>query len=112
MAEREAARWPPFGRLAVLRASSTTPDGAMEFLAAARAQAPDTGSSDRAVRVLGPVQATMARRAGRYYAQLLVECTERASLHRFIQEWLPLIEPLARARRVRYALDVDHIDIQ
>jgi primosomal protein N' (replication factor Y) len=110
LAEREAARWPPFGRLALLRASSTSAQGAMEFLSAARALAPP--SLQPLVRLLGPVPATMARRAGRYHAQLLIESAERVPLHRFIDEWLPHIERLGRARRVRYVLDVDPIDIQ
>jgi primosomal protein N' (replication factor Y) len=110
LAEREAARWPPFGRLALLRASSTTSEGALEFLSAVRALAPD--SSHGLVRVLGPVPANMTRRAGRYYAQLLIESAERVPLHRFIAEWLDDIEQLARTRRVRYVLDVDPIDIQ
>ena len=108
MLEREAARWPPFGRLAVLRASSRASNGALEFLAAARQLAPGT----REVRLLGPVAAAMARRADRYHAQLLIESAERGPLHRFIDDWLPQVETLARARRVRYALDVDPIDIQ
>jgi primosomal protein N' (replication factor Y) (superfamily II helicase) len=108
MLEREAARWPPFGRLAVLRASTRASNGALEFLAAARQLAPAT----RAVRLLGPVAASMARRADRYHAQLLIESAERGPLHRFIDDWLPQVESLARARRVRYALDVDPIDIQ
>ena len=112
LAERAAARWPPFGRVALLRASSASSNGALEFLAAARAQAPGTSATEREVRVLGPVPATMARRAGRHYAQLLIECGERAALHRYIDDWLPQIERLARLRRVRYALDVDPIDIQ
>ncbi len=63
------------------------------------------------MRLLGPVAATLARRAGRYYAQLLIESPERGALHRFIDAWLPAVETLARAQRVRYALDVDPIDI-
>ncbi len=106
--ERAAASWPPFGRLAVLRASSRSSDGALSFLAAARREAPAPGT----VRLLGPVAAAMARRAERYYAQLLIESAERGPLHRFIHDWLPRVEALARARRVRYALDVDPIDIQ
>jgi primosomal protein N' (replication factor Y) len=110
LAEREAARWPPFGRLVLLRASSRSEQGAMEFLSAARALAPP--SLQPPVRLLGPVPATMARRAGRYYAQLLIESADRAPLHRFIDEWLPHIDRLGRARHVRYVLDVDPIDIQ
>jgi primosomal protein N' (replication factor Y) (superfamily II helicase) len=108
LVEREAARWPPFGRLAVLRASTRSSGGALEFLAAAKKLSPAT----REVRLLGPVAAAMARRAERYHAQLLIECADRGPLHRFIDDWLPQVETLARAQRVRYALDVDPIDIQ
>lgn len=106
--ERAAAQWPPFGRLALLRASALSPEAALEFLSAARAAAPELA----AVRLLGPVAASMARRAGRYYAQLLLESRERSALHRLLDQWLPLVGALPQARRVRYALDVDPIDIQ
>jgi primosomal protein N' (replication factor Y) len=106
--EREAARWPPFGRLAVLRASTRSSGGALQFLAAARQASP----AARDVRLLGPVAASMARRADRYHAQLLIESADRGPLHRFIDDWLPQVETLARTHRVRYALDVDPIDIQ
>jgi len=108
LVEREAARWPPFGRLAVLRASSRSSDGALEFLAAAKRSSP----AARDVRVLGPVAASMARRAERYHAQLLIESADRGPLHRFIDDWLPQVETLARTHRVRYVLDVDPIEIQ
>ncbi len=127
LAERQAARWPPFTRLAVLRASTRSSEGALQFLAAARAAAepaaagkpaakPATSERSSAmpppqVRLLGPVAAAMARRADRYHAQLLLESSERAALHRFIDAWLPAVQTLARARRVRYALDVDPLDI-
>ena len=91
-----------------MRASTRSSDGALAFLAAARAAAPRL----RAVRLLGPVAAALARRAGRHYAQLLLESGERGALHRFIDAWLPELERLARAHRVRYALDVDPLDIQ
>ena len=106
--ERAAAQWPPFGRLALLRASALSPEAALEFLSAARTIAPE----EHAVRLLGPVAAGMARRAGRYYAQLLLESRDRAALHRLLDQWLPLVGALPQARRVRYALDVDPIDIQ
>jgi len=106
--ERAAARWPPFGRLAVLRASTRSSGGALQFLAAARQASP----AARDVRLLGPVAASMARRADRYHAQLLIESADRGPLHRFIDDWLPQVETLARTHRVRYALDVDPIDIQ
>lgn len=106
--EREAAGWPPFGRLALLRASATRAEAALDFLRAARTAAPEAPE----VRLLGPVAANMARRAGRFYAQLLLESRERGTLHRLLDAWLPRVGALPESRRVRYALDVDPLDIQ
>jgi primosomal protein N' (replication factor Y) len=101
--ERAAASWPPYGRLALLRASGLQPQHAVQFLSAARAGAVATPG----VKLQGPVPAAMVRRAGRYYAQLLVESAERPLLQRFLADWLPQVETLPAARNVRWALDVD-----
>jgi primosomal protein N' (replication factor Y) len=53
----------------------------------------------------------MSKRAGRYHAQLLIEGTDRSSLHHFLESWLPAVEQLQSARRVRWALDVDPIEL-
>jgi primosomal protein N' (replication factor Y) len=53
----------------------------------------------------------MARRADRHHAQVLLESADRTSLHRFLQEWVPIIETLPTARRVRWALDVDPLEL-
>jgi len=107
--ERHSAAWPPFSRLAALRASAPQAQTTLEFLQAARAagEALDAGR----VRLLGPAPAAMARRADRHHAQLLLESGERASLHRFLQQWVPVIETLPTARRVRWALDVDPLEL-
>jgi primosomal protein N' (replication factor Y) len=106
--ERAAARWPPFSRLALLRASAPAAAQAMEFLNAAR----ECAGAHPGARLLGPVSATMARRAGRHHAQLLIEHAGRGGLHHFLDLWLPAVERLPSARRVRWALDVDPLDIQ
>jgi primosomal protein N' (replication factor Y) len=53
----------------------------------------------------------MSKRAGRYHAQLLIEGADRSSLHHFLDSWLPAVEQLQSARRVRWALDVDPIEL-
>ncbi|HEX4648061.1 MAG TPA: primosomal protein N' [Steroidobacteraceae bacterium] len=106
--ERKQAAWPPFSRLAAVRDSAPTAEAALDFLAAARNLA---ARPPRGVRLLGPVPAAMARRAGRYHAQLLVESSERARLHGFLDAWLPEVERLKSARRVRWSLDVDPIEL-
>ena len=108
LTERAQASWPPFARLAALRDSARTAEAALAFLTEARklATAPPRG-----VRLLGPVPAAMARRAGRYHAQLLVESPERARLHEFLDAWLPEVEQLKSARAVRWSLDVDPLEL-
>jgi primosomal protein N' (replication factor Y) (superfamily II helicase) len=108
LAERSQASWPPFSRLAAVRDSAKTADGALEFLTEARKLA---GNPPRGLRLLGPVPAAMSRRAGRFHAQLLIEGTGRSGLHQFLDSWLPVIEQLPSARRVRWALDVDPIEL-
>nr|PZN76023.1 MAG: primosomal protein N' [Pseudomonadota bacterium] len=107
LAERAQASWPPYCRLAAVRTSARNAQDAITFLEEARAVA----QVPKNVRILGPAPAAMARRAGRYHAQLLVESPDRTALHRFLDAWLPQIEQLRSSRRVRWALDVDPIEL-
>jgi len=107
LAERRAAAWPPFSRLAAVRDSAHTAAAALAFLTEARALA----EGGHGVHLLGPVPAAMAKRAGRHHAQLLIESRERGGLHRFLEAWLPRVQSLPSARQVRWALDVDPIEL-
>lgn len=106
--ERSLSGWPPFSRLAALRDSAPTREAALGFLSAARALVP---RAPRGVRLLGPVPAAMAKRAGRYHAQLLIESADRTRLHAFLDAWLPEVEGLKGARAVRWSLDVDPLEL-
>src|ERR1700722_1844844 len=105
--EREQARWPPYSRLAAVRDSAKSAAAALAFLTDARqlARLPPR------VRLFGPVPAAMAKRAGRYHAQLLIESADRGALHRFLERWVSEIEQLPSSRRVRWALDVDPLEL-
>jgi primosomal protein N' (replication factor Y) len=106
--ERAQAAWPPYSRLAALRASARSAEAALAFLAAARAL---VRRAPAGVRLLGPVPAAMAKRAGRYHAQLLVESRERSQLHGFLDAWLPQVEQQRSARALRWSLDVDPLEL-
>ena len=133
--ERRHAAWPPYSRLAALRVSAQRAEQAIDFLERARdaaeallgglpaaaagaranaaptARGHDPGRVHSAVRLLGPAPAAMARRANRHHAQLLLESSERAALHQLLDRWLPQLEALPEARRVRWALDVDPLEL-
>ena len=106
--ERAQAAWPPFSRLAALRDSAASAADALGFLQEARRLA---GAAPRGVRLLGPVPAALAKRAGRYHAQLLIEGSERARLHAFLDAWLPQVEELRSGRALRWSLDVDPLEL-
>lgn len=109
--EREAAGWPPYSRLALIRASAHKRELALEFLGrAARAAAELLAGSD-AVRMLGPVSAPMERLAGRYRAQLLFQATQRQPLHRLLGSLEQRLSGERSARRTRWSIDVDPIEL-
>ena len=107
LAERRLAALPPFSHLALLRAEAPKAEAPNAFLAAAARAAGDPAN----VLVLGPVPAPMERRAGRYRAQLLLQADRRSDLHRLLAGWLPEVEALPEARRTRWSLDVDPVDL-
>ena len=64
-----------------------------------------------AVRVLGPVAAPMAKRAGRYRGQLLLQSHNRQDLHSTLRALRSRLSTNASARRVRWSIDVDPIEL-
>jgi primosomal protein N' (replication factor Y) len=107
--ERLVAAWPPFSRLALIRAAARKRKDTHQFLKIAQAKARTMGLSE--VRVLGPVSAPMERKAGRYHAQLLLQSTDRQALHLLLQVLRPQLETDIAARRVRWSIDVDPIEL-
>ena len=107
LAERRQFGLPPFASFALLRAEAPHEADAGAFLRSAKLVLPPAVG----VAALGPAPATMARRAGHHRAQLLLQSASRAALHRCIAVWLPQVEALAEARRVRWSLDIDPADL-
>jgi primosomal protein N' (replication factor Y) len=110
LTERRDTGFPPFSFLALLRAESPQPQAAQQFLAAAHAAALKR-RNDPAVQVFMPVAAPMERRAGRFRAQLLVQASKRAALHRLLGPWLVDLAELKAGKRVRWSVDVDPVDL-
>ncbi len=109
LTERKKSLWPPFSKIALIRASSPKRADAHAFLALAH-QLAGASSIDN-VRLLGPVRAPMERRAGRYRAQLLLQSVDRRSLHAMLAYLRTKLEGSKEARRVRWSVDVDPIEL-
>jgi primosomal protein N' (replication factor Y) (superfamily II helicase) len=109
LTEREQSEWPPFSRIALLRAEATAPDAPLKFLEAALSAAGQQSVSG--VKLLGPAPAPMERRAGRHRAQLLLRAATHSPLQKFMSAWLPTLEALPEAKRVRWSIDVDALEL-
>ena len=108
LAQREAAGFPPFAHLALLRAEAQHAEPPQAFLQSAKAALRD---ADARLDLHGPLPAPMPRRAGYQRAQLLLSAPARRALHGALDAALPAIHALPDARKVRWSLDVDPLDL-
>jgi len=115
LAQRQAAGFPPFAHLALLRAEAAQADLPPRFLHAAKAAmqpyAAPRGAPEAGLGLEGPVPAPMPRRAGLHRAQLLIGAPNRRALHAALDAALPAIHALPDARKVRWSLDIDPLDL-
>src|SRR5690606_39527255 len=104
--ERRITGLPPCGRLAMFRSASLKAGDSQQLLddLANVAVAPR-------VQVLGPIPAPLERRQGRFRFQLLLRADHRAPLHGAIEQLLAALEQHPLARRCRWHLDVDPLDM-
>ena len=109
LAERQKSHWPPFTWLALIRAAAPKASHAHAFLDIVRDRI--NARHDEYLRALGPVDAPMARRAGLYRAQLLLQSSSRRSLHTALAELRPALANEPTTRRVRWSIDVDPIEL-
>jgi primosomal protein N' (replication factor Y) len=107
LAERRLSELPPYGYQVLLRAEAPTRAAVDAFLAAARAALPAIST----LAVAGPMPAPMPLRAGRHRGQLLLESARRPALRALLHPWWLALHGLPTARRVRWSLDVDPIDL-
>jgi len=107
LAERREALLPPYSHQALLRVEAHQRTDVDAFLAEAHAALPD----DPALRIAGPMPAPMPLRAGRHRGQLLLEADTRGPLHAALRSWQHALAGLPSARKVRWSVDVDPVDL-
>ena len=110
LAERRETEWPPFAYLAVWHAEAAQRELAFAFLERVRAAAATAGDAS-VVAILGPAAQAMERKDGRYRAQLLFRAPQRAPLHQLVSRALLAVRNSAEARKVRWSIDIDPLEI-
>lgn len=104
--ERRMAGLPPFGHLALIRADALDAAAPLKFLQAVADRLGNCG-----LEVMGPVPAPMERRASRYRVQLLLRSTHRQRLQVVLKEQVGDWAGIPGARRLRWSVDVDPVDL-
>ncbi len=107
LTERRQGALPPYAHQVLLRAEATQRAAVDAFLAEACAALPP----NHGLQVAGPMPAPMPLRAGRQRGQLLLEAANRRELHAALRSWAAQLARLPAARKVRWSLDVDPIDL-
>lgn len=108
--ERQDVQLPPYTHAALFRAEAHQRELCYDFLDQVLVLLSREQTADTAVELLGPTPAPMEKRAGRFRAQLLLQCTIRKQLHHLLKVSLPEINRLKIARKVRWSLDIDPVD--
>ena len=107
LAQRKTLGLPPFSHLALLRAEAPARGDALQFLRDACAAL----AEPRQVSLLGPVPSPMERLGARYRAQLLLQSASRSALQKLLAAHVPAFDELPSARKVRWSIDVDPVDL-
>ena len=108
LAERQQAELPPYSYQALLRANAHEQHSPFDFLMTIAGLVKQHANTTLA---LGPVAAPMSKRAGQFRYQLLLQHPQRKQLHLLLNWLMPEIEKLKQARKVRWSLDVDPVDL-
>lgn len=107
--ERRITGLPPYRHMALLRAEGVEHNAALKFLESVRST--NLLSNSPELEVWGPAPAPMERRDGRYRAQLLLIAKQRSLLRTQLKTCIQWLRAAPKVRKVRWALDVDPIDL-
>ena len=107
MEERKIHGLPPHTHLAVVRVESVDQEVGLRLLQKLKQH---LSTNHACVHVLGPVPATMPRRAGRHRLQLLLKHDQRAVLHAALDTVCDLLDGERTPGLDRWLLDVDPLE--
>jgi len=110
LADRAAARMPPFVSQALLRAEARSLETALDFLRAAALEGGKVAGAS-AIALYDAVPMPLAKLAGVHRAQLLVESVSRPALQRWLPIWLQKVREMRFSPRARWQIEVDPQEI-
>lgn len=109
--ERKSFALPPVTFQAILRADAPNQKLPIEFLEEIKAELTRQYKIAGGAQVLGPIPSLMEKKANRYRAQLLFMAKGRKTLHQCLEVCIRICENSKMARKLRWSLDVDPMDL-
>lgn len=108
---RKALGYPPFSRMVAVRISGKDPQKTAEMAKRigrnGRQLLGAAGPGSNRLKLMGPIEAPLARIANRHRWQLLVSSPDIAGLHRLVHELILGANAVATARDIQVSIDVD-----
>ena len=68
-------------------------------------------NNQQSFTIYGPIPALMERKAGMYQSQLIIFSKHRNSIQKNLSDWTSAIVDLPLAKRVRWDIEVDPLEI-
>ncbi len=106
LSSREAQGLPPNGALAALRCDSANPESGAAFLLAVINAYRGT-SPDLSTRLVGPLSAPMARRAGLYRSHIVITGPQRSKVHASVKALVAIASGQRLPKGLRWFVDID-----
>jgi primosomal protein N' (replication factor Y) (superfamily II helicase) len=107
--ERQLSSLPPYAHMAFLRAEAHNANDAKRFINDAMNQL--SLLTEKTLQLFGPIPAIIEKRSGRYRYQLIIQSSNRKTLHAHLDSWLNQLDNLKSGKKVRWSLDIDPQDM-
>ncbi|QTG89496.1 primosomal protein N' [Vibrio furnissii] len=111
LAERKLAQLPPYTYLTLFRAEGNQSQPVEDFLRQVRHTLEAHPLCEQGCLVLGPTPAPLAKRAGKFRWQLLLQTPSRSVMQKLLASAKPAIQLLPLASKVRWSLDIEPQDL-
>lgn len=109
LSERQETELPPFSHQSLLRFESTKYEDLRAFAQQLEHNARQLAGDG--CWVMPACDAPQPRRAGKYRMQLLLQSQQRRPLHQLLAQLIPQLENDRLARKVRWSVDVDPVEM-
>ncbi|WP_428035766.1 primosomal protein N' [Amphritea sp.] len=111
LSQRISAQLPPSMHCAMFRAEASHQGVAERFLRKLRTLLEEDILQPQGVQWIGPLPSPMEKRAGLFRAQLVLQSRDRKALHQQLHSLISAVESDPDARKVRWSVDVDPVDM-